>query len=772
MNSAVWESTPQTDPDAVPEIRRIDIGVSGMRCASCVNHVESGLSALPGVESAEVNLATKTATVTYRPDSVPVPRLASAIRAAGYEPLLPEETAASGGRDGIADQLDVLERRAEEALWRRLIVSALLTVPVLTVAMSHGAISWLTGAWTLVLQFILTTIVMWYGAAEFFRSAWRGALRGIANMDTLISIGAGAAYAYSVCALAPLLLSRPPAGHAHAQSSVYFESAASIITLILLGKLMEARATRRTTDAIRRLVHLQPRTAQLIDAAGEREIGVDEIAVGDRLIARPGETIAVDGVVESGESDVDESMLTGESAPVIKPRGSDVFAGTINRTGAIQYRAVKIGAATALQQIVRLVREAQGARAPISRLADRISAIFVPVVLVIAAATFGGWLLLAAPEDRWNMAIAAAVAVLVIACPCALGLATPTAIMVATGRAAQRGMLIRGGAALERAGRVTDVFFDKTGTLTLGRPNVAGVAVIDPGVTPDALIALAAAAERFSEHPIARAIVSEAVARGTEPAACSDFKAHVGGGVRAVVAGKVVLVGSVAFLVDQDVEAPLVERAAKSEFAEAAQSLVLVARDREVIGAISLMDELRATAKAAVISLRELGVTVWLVSGDRPAAVAVAAKSAGIAHYEAALSPAQKAGKVRELQATGRVVAMVGDGINDAPALAAADVGLAMSSGTDIAISAADITLLRGDPQGAVEAIALSRAALRTIRQNLFWAFAYNVLSIPIAAGVLYPLTGWLLSPMLASATMALSSVSVVMNSLRLKLRA
>lgn len=767
---AAAESDSPSTKDAQQAARRIDLGVIGMHCASCVNRVEGRLRVLPGVKSADVNLATKMATVIYAPNIVPMARLAAAIREAGYEPILPVESGALREQVDVADRLDELERRDEADLRRRFMFSAVLSIPVVVIAMSHGSLAWLDGTWAMILQLVLSTAVMVFGAAKFLQSALNSARRGAADMNTLVSLGSGAAYLYSVAVVLRHVVLLPGDSHAHAPH-VYFESAATIITLILLGKLLEARATRRTAGAIRRLVELQPRMAQLVDATGERDIAVDEIAVGDRLAARPGQTIAVDGVVVMGETDVDESMLTGEAAPQIKRVGNTVYAGTMNRTGAIHYRAEKIGAATTLQQIVRLVREAQGGRAPISRLADRLSAVFVPLVLGIAVVTFVAWVFLAAPGQRWELAVSTSVAVLVIACPCALGLATPTAIIVATGRAAQRGILIRSGAALEAAGRVTDVLFDKTGTLTTGRPVVTE---IHTGIemTPNDALSLAACAERHSEHPIAHAILAAENSRGLAPVLAREFKSFVGGGVRAVVDGRTVVVGSAEFLVTQGMDPVSIDRAtrlSKASKINASSTLVFVGLDQSAVAAISLSDELRATAQAAVEALRKQAVDVWLVSGDRREAVESVAKRVGIGHVLAGFNPAQKSSHVRELQSDGRVVAMVGDGINDAPALATADVGMAMSGGTDIAITAADMTILRGDPSAVADAISLSRATLATIRQNLCWAFGYNLLSIPLAAGVLYPSTGWLLSPMVASATMAISSISVVLNSLRLR---
>lgn len=750
--------------------QRIEIGVVGMHCASCVGNVRRALAAVPGVDDAEVNLATKTATVSFDPTAVQPNRLAQAVKDTGYEAVLPDNAKSDDVSGHVAHHMDVVERDTDRVALQRFVVSAVLSAPVLIIAMSHGAITWLNGPWTLWLQLILTTMVLVYGGAGFVQSAYRGLLHLRANMDTLVVLGAGAAYLYSCAALVLSAIAVTHAAAAQAHAPVYFESAAAIITLILLGKLLEARATRRTGDAIRRLIDLQPKTARVVTDDGEREIVIEKIAIDDELLVRPGESIAVDGEVTGGSSDVNESMLTGESLPVAKRTGDAVFAGTMNTTGALRYRARKVGPATALQQIVRLVREAQSGRAPIARMADRIGSVFVPVVLVIACLTFIAWLALGPAESRWAMAISTSVAVLIIACPCALGLATPTAIMVATGRGAERGILIQNGASLETAARISTVVFDKTGTITTGRLRVERVAARDPFRETD-ILRIAASAEQFSEHSIARAIVSAAKTRQLQLAAADDFLAIAGGGITALVDGRRIEAGSLAFLESRNIDAHAATELLQSAHLvdDRGESVIFVAIDDDIAGAIVITDEIRANAGEAVKRLSSDGIDVWLLSGDRASSAEAVASVVGIRNVAAGVRPEEKAAKIRELQNNDRVVAMVGDGINDAPALAQADVGMAMSGGTDIAISSATITLLRNDPRAVCDAIALSRATLRTIRQNLLWAFAYNVVMIPIAAGVFHPLTGWLLSPMLASAAMAMSSVSVVLNSLRLR---
>ncbi len=547
---------------------------------------------------------------------------------------------------------------------------------------------------------------------------------------------------------------------------VYYEAAAVIVVLILLGKYLETRATGRTGAAIRRLIGLQPRTARVIRDGSELEVAIRSVVVGDVVVVRPGEKIPVDATVLSGRSAVDESMLTGESAPVEKSTGAAVFAATMNTTGAMRVVATRVGADTALQHVVRMVQEAQGSKAPIARLADRISGVFVPVVIGIAALTFIVWWFVAPIESRVSMALTTAVSVLIIACPCALGLATPTAIMVGTGRGAEMGILIKGGAALEAAHRLTTVILDKTGTITEGKPSLIDLVPAE-GASESDLLRLAASAERSSEHPLASAIVRGASDRGVELSEPSSFQAVVGQGVEAMVDGKRVLVGKEGLLQSQGIRTTLHDRA--SEFSALGRTTMFVAVDGREAGLLSVADPVRSTSKAAVEWLRAMGVRVVMMTGDNQHTAEAVAASVGVDQVLAGVLPRDKSSMVAELQRAGHTVGMVGDGINDAPALARADVGFAIGTGTDVAMDAADITLMRGDLGAVPQAIRLSRATMRTIRQNLFWAFIYNVVGIPLAAGVLYPAMGWLLSPIVASAAMAFSSVSVVMNSLRLR---
>lgn len=736
-----------------------------------------------GVDSALVNFATKVATVRFDPVEIAPAAVIDAVASAGFAvgpsgtaELQPRAEVAVGRAPSVPSPRDRIAYSHERGLLVRVLVGALLTLPVLVIAMSHGKVAAFNVPWINWLQLALTIPVIAWCGAPIFRSALRGLRRGHASMDTLVAIGVGSAFLYSLAAtVRPGWFAGLTGARRVAEMGgmlmvpVYFEAAAVIIVLVLLGRLLEARATGRTAAAIRGLIALEPRSARIVRDEREFDVQVDDVRVGDVVIVRPGERIATDGVVESGRSAVDESMLTGESMPVVKSVGDRVSAGTMNAAGSLRYRATIVGAGTTLRQVVRLVQEAQGSKAPISRLADRVSASFVPAVIVLSLVTFAVWWFAAPADSRLSMALLTSVSVLIIACPCALGLATPTAIMVATGRAARRGILVRSGAALEVAGRLTAVVFDKTGTLTRGRPEVTDI-IVAAGFNEADVLQAAAAAERSSEHPIASAIVSAAGLRGLMPAPVepTSFQAHVGEGIAATVDGRSVLVGSVAFLNRLGVDTPLAADAAT--LAAKGRSIVVIAIDAREAGLIGVGDSLRPGSAEAVAALRSIGLRIVMLTGDNPATALAIAADAGIppADVVAGVLPKDKFAHIASLQSQGHRVAMVGDGLNDAPALAKADIGIAMGSGTDVAINAADITLMRQDLRAVVEAIHLSRQTMRTIRQNLLWAFGYNMLGIPIAAGVLYAFTGWLLSPVLASAAMAFSSLSVVLNSLRL----
>jgi len=791
---------PPAKPDeSKPSTERVDLPLQGMSCASCANTIEKALGKASGVSKASVNFATKTATVRYDAAATSPEKLVEVVKGTGYDAMVPEP--ASGSHAGRGDQMQGMtaaQRAAMPAghamaagkggedhsahmhvnaneqtvLLRKVIIGAALSLPVLIIAMSHGTIAFLNQPWINWLQLALTTpVVVWCGS-QFYRMAWMGLKHFRANMDSLVALGTGTAFLYSIAATAwPGFFST-----AHTSTTggmkmvpVYYEAAAVIIVLVLLGKLLEARATGNTSAAIQRLIGLQSKTARVVRDGQEQDIPVEQVIVGDMVLVRPGEKLPVDGMVESGESAIDESMLTGESIPVEKRPGDTVFGATINTTGTLTFTATKVGKDTALQQIVRLVQEAQGNKAPIARLADTISGYFTPAVLGVALITFVVWYFLAPIDSRLSMALLAFVSVLIIACPCALGLATPTAIMVGTGRGAEHGILIKSGEALETAHKITAIILDKTGTITQGKPALTDVRAL-PGMIEAELVRLVASAERRSEHPLAAAIVKGAKARGLTLAEPIAFNAVVGHGIEATVDGRVILVGKRALLADRGIDTTALDALA-GELAAAGKTPMYAAIDGKSAGLIAVADRVKPESKAAIAQMQEMGLRVAMITGDNAKTAAAVAKEVGIAPDMtfAEVLPENKAEHVKKLQAQGFVVGMVGDGINDAPALAQADVGLAMGTGTDVAIETSDITLISGDLRSVPEAIALSKATMRTIKQNLFWAFAYNTLGIPIAAGVLYPVTGWLLSPIIASAAMALSSVSVVLNSLRLR---
>ena len=730
--------------------------VRGMHCAACVGRVERALTGLPGVERATVNLATEQATVSFDPERTSFDALQAAVAAAGYELVPPRPDQVPGAALDTEQSARDAEQRYEKI---KFIVGAVLSVPVLLGGMSH-ILPWVPTAlrnpWLLL---ILTTPVQFWVGWQFHRGFLHDLRYRQASMSTLVSVGTGAAYFFSVA-----VTLWPHVFPAH--SVTYYDVSAVVITLVVLGRWLEARARGRTSEAIRRLVSLAPRTARVVRAGAEVDVPTAEVRVGDFVRIRPGERIPVDGVVTEGASTIDESMLTGESLPVEKISESKVYAGTVNRTGSFIFRAAKVGRETALARIVALVAEAQGSRAPIQRLADRVAAIFVPIVLGIAGLTFLAWWLFG-PEPAGLFALTNAVAVLVIACPCAMGLATPTAIMVATGRGAERGILIRSAAALELLERVDTVVFDKTGTLTVGRPVVTDVIAL-PLTSEEDVVALAAAAEQGSEHPLGEAIVASAKERGLALPPITAFTTVPGQGIDARASDGHVLLGNRTLMDARGVDVSALVPRAQALAAEG-KTAVYLALGGRALGLLAVADVLKPEAPDAVAALKRRGLEVIVLTGDaRPTAEAVA-RRAGVEKVLAEVLPEDKAREITGLKAQRHRVAMVGDGINDAPALAQADVGIAMGSGTDVAIEAADVTLVRGDLRSVVGAIDLSRRTISVIKQNLVWAFGYNVVLIPVAAGVLYPLWGVLLSPILAGAAMAFSSVSVVTNSLRLK---
>jgi Cu+-exporting ATPase len=704
--------------------------VEGMTCASCVARVENALKSVPGIESATVNLANHKATVRGTGSDA---ALVESVERAGYT-LVPVAT------QERPDEIRVREQDHLKRLKRKLIGAAILTAPVLAIAMFD-----LMFPGAVLVQLVLTTPVVFWAGREFFEVAWKLGRGGSANMDTLIAIGTGAAYGYSVFALAT------------GGAMLYFETAGVIITLILLGKYLEDRAKTQANDAIRKLAGLQPRTATVLRGGVEREVPVEEVLVGDFVLVRPGERIPVDGVVREGSSAVDESMITGESLAVMRGPGDPVIGATVNRNGRLVVEATRVGADTALAHIIRMVEDAQGSKAPIQRLADQVSARFVPGVLVVAGVTFTGWMLAGA---GFVGALIPTVAVLVIACPCALGLATPTAIMVGTGKAAENGILVRNAEALERAHKISVLIFDKTGTLTRGEPAPTDLEVLD-GSAANVALALIAAAERYSEHPLGEAIVAAAAARGLTVADAAHFDSITGQGVVATVGGQEVVVGNRRLLRERGIALDTLEAIAVPIEAQG-RTAILAAVNGTPLAVVGVADTLKETSAGAVARLHKMGVQLIMATGDNRRTGEAIARAVGIDDVLAEASPGEKVALVRKLQAQGKVVGMVGDGINDAPALAAADVSFAIGTGTDIAMEAAALTLIKGDIAKVATAIELSRDTLRIIKQNLFWAFAYNTVGIPIAA------LG-LLSPMIASGAMAFSSVSVVTNALRLR---
>ena len=743
---------------------RIDLPITGMTCAACASRIERTLTRTPGVHKAGVNYATARATVEFDPTVTDVRRLIDRVKDIGYDAVFVEPSASIDDAQATARDEEYTD------LQRRFTVAALLSTPVLVMAMSHGNVALLSGRWTSWLELVLTTPVVVYCGAQFYRGAWAAFRHRAADMNTLIALGTGAAYTYSVIAtLAPSRFATPmrSAGGGAMTTPVYFEAASVIIALILLGRMLEARAKGQTGDAIRRLIGLQPKTARVVRGGREVDIPVEDVMLGDSVRVRPGERIPVDGKVTDGASSVDESMLTGESLPVEKQAGDLVFGATVNATGSFRFTATRVGKDTALQQIVKLVQDAQGSKAPIARLADVISAIFTPIVLCVAVATFVAWFLVMPPETRFTMAFVNAIGVLVIACPCALGLATPTAVMVGTGKGAERGILIKGGEALETAHKLTTIVLDKTGTITSGKPTLTDI-IVAPGFREEELLSLVASAEQGSEHPIGAAIVAGAKARGLTLARVGGFNTTAGRGIEATIDGRAVLLGNAKLLADHGVDVSGLE-ARVDRLAADGKTPVFASLDGRLAGVVAVADEVRPESADAIRVMKAMGLEVVMITGDNRRTADAVARQIGVDRVFAEVLPADKRRHVSELQAAGRIVGMVGDGINDAPALAQADVGIAIGTGTDVAIEASDITLLRGDLRAVVSAIELSQATIRTVKQNLFWAFIYNVIGIPVAAGILYPATGWLMSPVIASAAMSISSVSVVTNSLRLR---
>jgi Cu+-exporting ATPase len=781
----------QTLNPSDPHALKITLPVEGMTCAACQANVQRALTAAPGVTKAAVNLMMHEATVHYDPSATSPGKLVEAINDTGYVSRIPAADVSSTTADDDRERSQA--REYAELRWKST-VSLVLGAVAMIVSMPlmggpHGghssdplidwtmrvfdaplraAVPWLYAIDPEALSYALlaaTIVVMAWAGRHFYVRAWKGLRHRTADMNTLIAVGTGAAFLYSaVATVAPALFVADGA-----RPDVYFEAVILIIALVLLGNAMEARAKRNTTRALKQLARLQPSTARVRRGGQDVDVAIADVHPGDLVIVRPGERIPVDGVIASGAGAVDESMLTGESIPVDKQPGDRVIGATINTSGALEIEATSVGASSVLARIVSLMREAQGSQAPIQRLADRISAVFVPVVVSIAIATFAIWMIVPATPSLTG-ALTAAVAVLIIACPCAMGLAVPTAVMVASGRGASAGVLIKGGEPLERLAGVDTVVFDKTGTLTRGTPKVVDVLVTSPEAR-DEVVRLIAAVESRSEHPLAKAIAEYGRKHGgNTPGAelITDFVATAGRGVAASVNGRAVVVGTQAFLDQSGIDTQSVAETVGA-WSEAARTVVIAAIDGRVVAAFAIADTIRDESAAVVASLKRRGIGVVMLSGDRRPTAEAVAKQIGIDAVIAEVLPDGKVDAIKSLQQRGRRVAMVGDGLNDAPALAQADIGMAMASGTDIAAEAASVTLMRNDLSAVDQAIVLAQKTMRTMKQNLFWAFIYNVVGIPIAAGVLYPAFGILLSPILASAAMAFSSVSVVSNSLRLR---
>jgi Cu+-exporting ATPase len=766
--------TPKTAPTCLPQVS--ELAIEGMTCASCVRRVERALSKVPGVTEASVNLATEKAHVVYDPAEAQLGGLTAAIEKAGYHvgtvqvSALTGEPAPSSSDEPTAgypeqpvssplriDQHQLVRQREINDLRRKSVIS--FAVGVVMMGLMYLPLR-LDMTLVAPLLFIAATVIQFWAGGIFYRSAWAAARHGSTNMNTLVAVGTSMAYGYSAFVTLWPSLARRWGFPDH----LYYESAVLIIAFILMGRWLEARAKGRTGAAITALMGLQARTARVFRDGSEQDVPIESVQVGELVRVRPGEKVPVDGIILEGRSALDESMLTGESLPAEKGPGDTVIGATLNQTGSFVFRATKVGQDTTLAQIVRLVEEAQGSKAPIQRLADTVAGYFVPVILIVAALTFAGWLLLG---GGLTAALTAAIAVLIIACPCALGLATPTAIMVGTGKAAEYGILIRGGEALEEAHRVTAIVLDKTGTLTRGKPHVIAVFPAQD-ILERELLRLAAAVEIGSEHPLGEAIVAEAHREGLDIPGVEQFESIPGKGARAFCDGHRIVLGNRALMIEQGIPADRMAEQAESA-CQAGATPMYVALDSRLVGIIALADALKPESRTAVEELKALGLEVWMITGDRRRAAEAIAREAGIEHVLAEVLPQKKAEQIKAMRRRGEIVAMVGDGINDAPALVEADLGVAVGTGADVAMAASDITLIGGDLRAIVTAIALSRKTVATIKQGLFWALAYNIILVPVAMGVLYPDFHVLLSPILAAAAMSMSSVSVVTNALRLR---
>lgn len=744
-------------------MKTISLKLRGMSCASCANNIEVAIRSVPGVETCSVNFGVEQAAVTYDPGKTDLATIQNAVDAAGY-------TAQPMQDDVLAPEADA-ERRERQAenhqLTRRVWVSGIIStilvmgsLPAMTGLAIPFIPMWLHDPW---LQLVLTAPVLFWAGSGFLINAWKALKRHTATMDTLVAVGTGTAYLYS---LFPTFLPQWFTAQG-LQPDVYFEAAAVIIALLLLGRLLENRAKGQTSEAIRQLMGLQAKTARVIRQGREMDIPIAEVVLDDIVLVRPGEKIPVDGEIIDGSSTIDEAMVTGESVPVKKQPGDEVIGATMNKTGSFQLRATRVGKDTFLAQIVKLVQQAQGSKAPIQRLADQVTGWFVPAVIAIAIFTFILWFNI---MGNVTMALITTVGVLIIACPCALGLATPTSIMVGTGKGAEHGILIKGAESLELAHKLHTIVLDKTGTITQGKPTVTDYLTVNGTANQNELklLQLAASIERNSEHPLAESVVQYAQSQGIELTKAQEFAAIAGSGVQGYVSDRLVQIGTYRWMQELTIDTSRLQPQ-WDQLEYLGKTVIWIAIDGKVEGLMGIADAVKPSSVNAIRSLQKMGLEVIMLTGDNQRTANVIARQVGIQRVFAEVRPEQKAATVAMIQAERKVVAMVGDGINDAPALAQADVGIAIGTGTDVAIAASDITLISGDLHGIVTAIQLSRATIRNIKQNLFFAFIYNIAGIPIAAGILYPVFGWLLSPIIAGAAMAFSSVSVVTNALRLR---
>lgn len=734
----------------------IEIPIQGIQCASCVQNIEKALLQMRGITEAAVNLATGKAKVEYIPTETSLTEIKKTIEQTGYKVLeIPSEKE-------VEDTEKIVREKEYRELKRKFFIGLVLAAVVFLGSSTHW-FPWIPDLLSnfFVLWLLATPVQFWIGW-QFYKGTWASFKHRNADMNTLIAVGTSAAYLYSVAATVfPSLFTG-----AGIQPKVYFDTSSIIIVLILFGRLLEARAKGQTSEAIKELMGLQPKTARVVRDGKEQDIPVEEVRVRDEVVVRPGERIPVDGLITKGRSSVDESMITGESIPVRKKVNDEVIGATVNKTGSFQFKATKVGKDTALAQIIKLVQQAQGAKAPIQRLADLIAGYFVPIVISIAIATFVVWFVFG-PTPALTFALLNFVAVMIIACPCALGLATPTAVMVGTGKGAENGILIKGGESLETAHKLETIVLDKTGTLTKGEPEVTDIVTVN-SLSEREILKYAASAERFSEHPLGESILRSARQRKIELTEAKNFRAVEGHGVEALVDGKDILIGNKKLMEDGGIRVEDLEKKAEN-LAEEGKTPIYISLNRKPVGLLAIADPLKENSVQAVKNLRKLSLEVVMLTGDNRKTAQAIARKAGIERVLSEILPEDKVREIQRIQSEGKRAAMVGDGINDAPALAQADIGIAIGSGTDVAVEASDITLVKDDLQGVVSAVQLSKKTMKTIKQNLFWAFFYNSAGIPIAAGILYPFFGILLNPILASAAMAFSSVSVVSNSLRLR---